>query len=128
MWRTGTMIALAMLAVGTRTALAEGDAAAGAKIFNRCKACHAADKPVNKIGPHLVGIFGRSVASVEGFKYSGPIKARGAEGAVWDEAGLTAYVTDPKAFIPGNAMAFPGIKKPEDAANLLAYLASLPKP
>lgn len=118
-----------MLACLPAKAFAEGDAAAGAKVFNRCKACHAADKPQNKVGPHLVGVFGRVIASVADFtKYSDPMKAKGAEGAVWDEVTLTGYITDPKAFIPGNTMAFSGIKKPEDVANVVAYLKSLPKP
>ena len=104
-------------------------AAAGAKIANRCKACHALDKPIAKIGPHLVGIVGRPVASVADFtKYSDAMKASGAAGAVWDAATLSQYLADPKGFIPGNSMAFPGIKKPEDIANLIAYFESLPKP
>ena len=112
----------------TATASAEGDATAGAKIFNRCKACHAADKPQNKVGPHLVGIAGRAVATLPDFKYSDAMKAKGAEGAVWDDATMAGYFADPKGFIPDNKMAFSGLKKPEDIANVIAYLKSLPKP
>jgi cytochrome c len=45
---------------------------------------------------------------------------------VWDEATLTAYLPDPKAFVPGTKMVFPGLKKPEDVANLIAFLKSKP--
>jgi len=129
MLRTGTMIGVAVLAMSTLAARAEGDAAAGAKIANRCKACHALDRPIAKIGPHLMGIVGRPVASVGDFTgYSEAMKARGATGAVWDAATLTEYLTDPKGSIPGSSMAFPGIKKPEDIVNLIAYFESLPKP
>lgn len=107
-------------------AFADGDAAAGKKVFNRCSACHAADKPTNKVGPHLVGIVGRPVASVADFKgYSDAMKAKGASGAVWDEAALSAYIADPKGYIPDNKMAFSGLKKPEDIANVIAYMKSV---
>lgn len=102
------------------------DAEAGKKVFNRCKACHDVEQAKNKVGPHLVGIVGRKAASVANYAYSDPTKAKGAEGLVWDEANITAYMTDPKGFIPGNKMAFAGLKKPEDIANLIAYLKTFP--
>ena len=117
---------LAALLGAAGPAYADGDAVAGKKVFNRCMACHAADKPTNKVGPHLAGIVGRPVASVADFKgYSDAMKAKGASGAVWDEAALTAYITDPKGYIPGNNMAFSGLKKPDDIANVIAYMKSV---
>lgn len=107
-------------------ARAEGDAAAGEKIFLKCKACHENEKGVNKVGPTLKGIVGRKTASVEGFNYSEAMKAKGAEGAVWDEATLAAYLPDPKAWVPGTKMAFGGLKKPEEVANIIAYLKAHP--
>jgi len=104
---------------------AEGDAAAGKKVFNKCKACHFADKKKNKVGPYLVGVFGRKAASVEGFRYSKAMQAKGAEGLVWNEENLDKYLAAPKKFIPGNKMAFAGLKKPEDRANVIAYLKTL---
>lgn len=98
------------------------DAEAGKKVFNRCKACHTVDEAKNKVGPHLDGIVGRKAASLPDFAYSDAMKAKGAEGLVWDEANLTTYLTDPKGFVPGNKMAFAGLKKPEDVANLVAFL------
>jgi cytochrome c len=101
---------------------AEGDAAKGEKVFLKCKACHDVDQGVNKIGPTLKGIVGRPAASVADYKYSDAMKAKGAEGIVWDEATLTTYLPDPKAFVPKTKMAFAGLKKPEEVADVIAYL------
>src|SRR4051794_29862978 len=76
---------------------AEGDAAAGEKVFAKCKACHENEKGVNKVGPTLKGVVGRKTASVEGFNYSDAMKAKGAAGLVWTEENLAAYLPDPKA-------------------------------
>ncbi len=93
----------------------------GAKIFKKCMACHAIDDK-NKIGPSLKGIVGRKAATVEGFKYSDAMLAKAAEGVVWDEATLAAYLPDPKAWVPGTKMVFPGLKKPEEVTDLIAFL------
>ncbi|MBA3448401.1 MAG: cytochrome c family protein [Pseudaminobacter sp.] len=108
----------------------EGDAAAGKKVFNKCRACHEAETEKNKVGPHLVGIVGRPAASVESFasKYSDNLKEAAAAGLVWDEAKLAEYLRDPKAMIPKGKMAFPGLKEDADIANVIAYLKADPKP
>ena len=103
------------------------DAAEGAKVFQKCMACHTAADATNKIGPSLKGVVGRKAASVEGFKYSPAMLAKGAAGVVWDEATLTAYLPDPKAFVPGTKMTFPGLKNPQDVANVIAYLKTTGK-
>ena len=72
----------------------------GKKVFNKCKACHFVDKDKNKVGPHLIGIFGRSAASVEGFKYSDSMKE---SGIVWDEATMDEYLANPKAMVPNGS-------------------------
>ncbi|MCA3559682.1 MAG: cytochrome c family protein [Aestuariivirga sp.] len=110
----------------TLPAHAAGDAAAGAKVFAQCKACHENEKGVNKIGPTLKGVVGRKAASAPDFKYSAAMLKKGEEGVVWDEATLTAYLPNPKAYVPGTKMAFAGLKKPEDVANVIAYLAAHP--
>ncbi len=98
------------------------DAAAGKDVFKKCAACHVATEARNRVGPHLVGIVGRKAGSVEGFRYSEAMAAKGAEGLIWDEANIAAYMKDPKGFVPKNKMAFPGLKKDEDITNLIAYL------
>lgn len=114
----GWTMALALLA-GAGSAQAEGDPGKGEKVFNKCKTCHVVDEETNKIGPHLVGIFGRPAGSVEGFKYSDAMKD---SGIVWEDDTIAAYLKDPKAYIPGNRMAFPGLRKDAEIADLLAYL------
>lgn len=117
------------LAVGAPSfAFADGDAVAGKEVYKKCMVCHTATEKKNKVGPDQVGIVGRAAASVEGFKYSDAMKAKGAEGLVWDEANLAAYVKDPKGFIPGNKMAFAGIQDDQQIADLIAYLKADPKP
>jgi len=115
----GFTAALTMIAP---LALAEGDAAAGEKVFKKCKACHVVDQEKNRLGPHLVGVVGRPSGSVDGYKYS---KAMQGAGLTWDEANLDQYLTDPKGFVPKNKMAFPGLKKDADRANVIAYLKSV---
>lgn len=121
--------AVAMVAVFPPTlAFAEGDAVAGKTVFNKCKACHDAVAETKKIGPHLVGIVGRATASVEGFAYSDAMKAKGAEGQIWTEENIVAYLKAPKEFVPGNKMPFAGLKDEAEIANLIAYLKADPKP
>jgi cytochrome c len=112
--------ALACLSV---PALADGDAAKGEKVFNKCKACHAVgDGAKNKIGPLLNGIIGAEIASVDGFKYSDAFLEKKAEGLVWDDANLDAYLTKPKDFIPKTKMSFAGLRKEDDREDVIAYL------
>lgn len=100
-----------------------GDAAAGKKVFKKCKACHYAAKDKNKTGPHLVNLIGREAGTVEGYKYS---KAMKSSGIVWDEDTLTAYLRAPKKYLTGTKMAFAGLRKDADIANVIAYLKAQP--
>jgi cytochrome c len=115
-------LAAAALSLMTGAALAEGDAAKGEKVFNQCKACHDAEKGVNKVGPTLKGIIGRQIATVEGYNYSEDMKAFGAARGTWDDATFLEYIENPKKDVPKTKMAFPGIKKEDQRADLLAYL------
>lgn len=105
----------------TGHALAQ-DAAAGEKVFNKCKACHDATQDRNKVGPSLHGVIGRTAGTHEGYKYSSAMIAAGKSGVVWDEATLTKYLHDPKAMVKGTKMAFPGLKSDKDIADVVAYL------
>ncbi|HEV7435851.1 MAG TPA: cytochrome c family protein [Pseudorhizobium sp.] len=98
------------------------DASAGEKVFAKCKACHVVDADTNKIGPSLNGVVGRTAGTHEGFRYSKAMTEAGESGLVWNDETLTAYLRDPKGYIKGNKMAFVGLKKDEDLANVIAYL------
>lgn len=108
------------LTIFAGSAFAEGDVAAGQKAFLKCKACHSVEASgKNGVGPKLHGLFGRKAGTVEGFKYS---SAMTDSGITWDEKTLATYVADPKGAIPGNKMAFVGIKNATEMENLIAYL------
>lgn len=103
--------------------MASADAAAGEKVFAKCKACHKIDGN-NATGPHLDGVVGRPVASVEGFGYSDGMKAHG---GTWTPEELSHFLTNPKADVSGTKMSFAGLPKVTDRANVIAYLESLAK-
>lgn len=108
-------------AVDVAALLAAGDAAAGEKIAGKCKACHKFDGSVGT-GPYLNGVVGRPVASVAEFSYSDGMKAHGGD---WTPEALFTFLENPKGVVAGTKMSFAGLPKPEDRANLIAYLASL---
>ncbi len=119
-----TALAAAALAAGLSVpALAEGDAAAGKKFYNKCKGCHAVGEGAkNKVGPQLNGIVGAEIASVDGFKYSKAFKDKKAEGLVWTEQTISGYLEKPRDYIPRSRMSFAGLNKEEDRLNIIAYL------
>lgn len=101
-------------------ALAAGSAEGGVNVFKKCAACHSADAAAgNKIGPNLHGIVGRQVASNPGFAYSPAMTGYGGE---WTYERLSEYLANPRQTIPGNKMAFAGLKKVTDRADVLLYL------
>lgn len=113
---------IAAMLLSATSALADGDATLGAIVFKKCAACHTASEPVNKVGPSLMGVIGRPVASVAGYNYSSAMKAFGANGKVWDEALLRKYLPSPQFLVKGTRMSFAGLKSDSDLDNLLAYL------
>jgi len=111
----------AVLASVAAPAFAEGNAEKGAKVFRKCKACHAADSDKNKLGPSLQNIMERKPGAVEGYKYSSAMIAFG-EDNVWDVETLSAFLKKPKALVKGTKMAFGGLRKDKDRGDLIAYL------
>jgi cytochrome c len=110
-------------AVELATLLANASVEEGQAVAKKCVACHTLEEGGgSKIGPALWGVAGRDIASVEGFAYSDALLEK--EG-VWEYENLYAFVGDPKGWAPGTKMAFAGIKKPEDRADLLLYLRSI---
>lgn len=120
--------ATVFLLAGILAAHADGDAALGKKVFNRCMACHDATTDHDKVGPHLLGVVGRTAGTAADFHYSQAMKDAGAGGLVWDEANLALYLRAPKLKVPGNKMAFNGLASDADIANVIAYLKVDPKP
>lgn len=96
-----------------------GDAAAGEKAFGQCRACHQVVAGKNGLGPSLAGIVGRTAGQVTGFNYSAANKA---SGTVWNEDALYAFLEAPQKVMPGTKMAYAGMKKPQDRADVIAYL------
>lgn len=89
-------------------------------MFNRCHICHTLEAGGrNGTGPNLHGLFGRKAGAVEHFAYSTAMRD---SGIVWDQATLEKYLHDPKKFVPGTRMAFPGIDSDKEIGDLLAYL------
>ena len=99
--------------------------AAGEKLFRRCASCHKVGEGAkNATGPHLDGVVGRAVGGVEDFRYSKTFEEYHAEGRVWDDENLAAFIADPKGWAPGTKMSFRGLSKPEDQEAIIAYLTS----
>jgi cytochrome c len=99
--------------------MAAADPAAGETVFRKCTACHKLDGS-DGVGPHLNGVVGRPVGSVEGFAYS---DALAGHGGTWTEEDIYQFIGNPKQYAPGTKMSFAGLPKPEDRANVIAYLA-----
>jgi cytochrome c len=112
-------VAGAALIVSVGAAAAQ-DAAAGEKVFAKCKVCHQiGESAKNLVGPVLNGVVGRKAGTYPDYHYSDANKN---SGITWDEATLKEYLKDPKAKVPGTKMVFPGLKSDDDLANVIAYL------
>ena len=102
------------------TLLAQASAGKGKAVAKKCAACHTFNEGgANKIGPNLYGILGRPRGSASGFAYSAAMKAKGGS---WDYDSLNQFITSPKTFIKGTKMAFAGIKKESQRADLILFL------
>jgi cytochrome c len=102
--------------------------AAGEKVFKKCSACHkVGDGAKNGVGPTLNDMVGHPAGKVEGFKYSKPLQGMAEGGLIWDDAALHSFLENPKGFMKGTKMAFAGLKKEEDRAAVIAYLATFAK-
>ena len=92
----------------------------GERLFLQCRACHAlGTAQEGKIGPPLGGVIGRRAAAVPGFAYS---KALAESGLAWDDATLDRWLARPSEVVPGTSMVYAGLAKPDDRAQLIAYL------
>lgn len=105
---------------GVKFASVTGVATAGEAGFAVCKTCHAPD--VNKIGPMMNGIVGRSAGTVAGYTYTAANKN---SGITWTPEKLFQYLENPQRVIPGTKMAFAGIPDPQKRVDVIAYLGTL---
>lgn len=118
-------VATAEAATETPAAADPALIAAGETVFKKCTACHKVGEGAkNGTGPALNGIVGHAAGAVDGFKYSKTLAEMAAGGLVWDEASLGAFLENPKGFAKGTKMSFAGLKKPDERAAVIAYLAS----
>ena len=103
--------------------LASANVEKGANAFKKCAACHTITPGgANGIGPNLHGTVGKTHAHVAGFSYSSAMLETKAK--TWDFDALNEWLKSPKAYIPGNKMSFAGLGKPQDRADVIAYLNS----
>ena len=95
----------------------------GKKVSSKCTACHGFNSGGgNRIGPNLWGILGKAKAEASGFKYSDSLMGLG---GIWSIEDMNLWLKSPKKYAPGNSMAFVGLRKDKDRANLIAYLNSM---
>jgi cytochrome c len=111
------LLVLLALAAGPAAA---ADAEHGKVLLETCAACHS-DRP-DALGPSLKGVFGRQAASLDGFRYSNPMKRAN---RVWDEANLRDYISNPQAKVKGNRMPYGGMSNPGDVDDVVDYLKTL---
>lgn len=98
------------------------DISRGEKIFKKCASCHTVNKGgAAKVGPNLYGIVGKARGTFAGFAYSEAMKKKG---GAWDRESVNQFITKPKDYLPGTKMAFPGLKKPQDRADVILFLES----
>ena len=118
-------LAALLLSLAALPALAEGDPAKGEKVFKKCAACHTVEEGApSKAGPNLHGVVGRTSGTLEGFTFSEAMTKAGAEGHIWTAEEILKFVENPKQVIPGTRMTFAGLKKPEERADVLAFLTA----
>jgi cytochrome c len=100
--------------------MANADIKRGETLYFQCRACHSMNEGgPHKVGPNLWGVFGRKAGEAPGFTYSDAVKN---SDIVWSAETISAWLEQPADYLPGNIMVFVGVKKPQDRANLIAYL------
>jgi cytochrome c len=118
-------LAAALLLVLAALPAARADPVRGARVFQRCYACHSVVRGEVKLpGPNLSGVLGRRAGSLPGFRFSpAMIEAGAARGLVWTRATLDAFLADPPGLVPGTGMGPPGLPDADDRRDVIDYLA-----
>jgi cytochrome c len=124
--KRGVFIVIAMLALAAPAPAQSADAARGERMYRACVACHSLEPNRNMTGPSLAEVWNRKAGSLASFpRYSPALKS---SGIVWTDDTLDAWIADPRHFIPGNTMTFPGMKDARQRADLLAFLKEATRP
>lgn len=98
----------------------EANYEAGRRVFAQCRSCHTVDAGApNRVGPNLHGVFGREIGAVENFNYSPAVQQAN---FTWDAAQLDHWLANPQTFLPGNRMAFAGVRDETQRRDVIAYL------
>ncbi len=116
---------LALALLSGLAAEATAQTAGGEAVFRKCEACHSLDPTIRKVGPMLTGVVGRTAGTLSGFRFSDALRN---SGLVWNEQTLDAYLEKPSKLVPGTRMTFGGLKRAEDRAAVIAYLAAQAQP
>ena len=99
--------------------------AAGEKVFRQCKACHMVGEGAeNRVGPPLNGVVERTAGAVDGFSYSSAMESMAADGLVWDDESLAAFLADPRGYVKGTSMGFAGLRSDDEIEAVTAYLST----
>jgi cytochrome c len=121
---TGITVALTLT---SGLAFAGGDSAKGSKVFKKCIACHTADDSAKKkssIGPSLATVFGRDSASISGYRFSPAMRKAKIK---WTEENLDSFLDNPRGFVRGTRMIFPGLRNKQDRDDIIAFLKEAAK-
>jgi len=112
------------LAVVSRAGFAEGNPVKGAELFKQCMVCHAVGKGAeNTVGPNLNHVFGRKAGSIEDYKYSEAMLAKGSDDTlIWDEKSLYIFIAGPERYVKGTTMGFKGLRTEQEIKDLLSWL------
>lgn len=114
-----------LLSLSAGVALADGDAEKGEKVFRKCAACHAVGEGAeNKVGPELNNILGRGIAAEADFTYSDALTALAEAEGEWTPEKLAAFLEKPRDYAKGTKMSFAGLRKEDERADVIAYLAT----
>lgn len=113
---------IATLSIGIGSANAQSAPADGERLYQqRCSSCHSVEAGLNRIGPHLAGVVGRTAGTVEGARYSQDLQK---SGIVWDDKTLDAYLDNPRALVPRTTMTV-ALRDAAQRSAIIGYLRKL---
>ncbi|MEX1148306.1 MAG: cytochrome c family protein [Sphingomonadales bacterium] len=100
--------------------MADASLERGERVFRRCAACHSVNPADgNRAGPNLYDVVGKSVPARTDFNYSSAMQNYDGD---WSFESLDAYLTDPRGYLPGTNMAFAGLRRAQERADIIVFL------